>query len=144
MVLLWKFLTIYFSIMEDARWIMEDGRWKMDNMRDRICIMEDGRLKMEDGRWIMKDERWKTEDGRWKMEDGRWKMEDGRWKMAKENRFYIKWNLLEKKCKTAILLYCFHTAGVHLFFITFWALEHHFIEKFYWNFFLIFSKSILW
>ena len=25
-------------------------------------------------------------------------------------------NLLEKKCKTAILLYCFHTAGVlHIF-----------------------------
>ena len=29
---------------------------------------------------------------------------------------YIERNLLEKKCKTANLLYCFHTAGVlHIF-----------------------------
>ena len=38
---------------------------------------------------------------------------------------------IEYKCKTAILLYCFHTAGVltYLCYITFWALEHHFIEN---------------
>jgi len=36
-----------------------------------------------------------------------------------------------KKCKTAILLYCLHTAGVLriLRYITIWALEHYFIEN---------------
>ena len=30
--------------------------------------------------------------------------------------YILEGNLLEKKCKTAILLYCFHTAGVlHIF-----------------------------
>ena len=30
--------------------------------------------------------------------------------------YILEWNLVEKKCKTAILLYCFHTAGVpHIF-----------------------------
>jgi len=33
-----------------------------------------------------------------------------------ENRIYIKVEFTRKKCKTAILLYCFHTAGVlHIF-----------------------------
>ena len=36
--------------------------------------------------------------------------------IAKENRIYIRGELTIKKCKTAILLYCFHTAGVlHIF-----------------------------
>ena len=30
----------------------------------------------------------------------------------KENRIYIRVEFTRKKCKTAILLYCFHTAGV--------------------------------
>jgi len=30
----------------------------------------------------------------------------------KRIEYILEWNLLEKKCKTAILLYCFHTAGV--------------------------------
>ena len=35
---------------------------------------------------------------------------------AKRIEYILEWNLLEKKCKTAILLYCFHTAGVlHIF-----------------------------
>ena len=35
---------------------------------------------------------------------------------TKENRIYIPWEFTRKKCKTAILLYCFHTAGVlHIF-----------------------------
>ena len=34
----------------------------------------------------------------------------------KENRIYIRGEFARKKCKTAILLYCFHTAGVlHIF-----------------------------
>ena len=34
----------------------------------------------------------------------------------KENRIYIRVEFTGKKCKTAILLYCFHTAGVlHIF-----------------------------
>ena len=34
----------------------------------------------------------------------------------KENRIYIREEFTRKKCTTAILLYCFHTAGVlHLF-----------------------------
>ena len=33
-------------------------------------------------------------------------------KKAKENRIYIRWEFTRKKCKTAILLYCFHTAGI--------------------------------
>ena len=34
----------------------------------------------------------------------------------KENRIYIRGEFTRKKCKTAILLYCFHTAGVlHIF-----------------------------
>ena len=33
-----------------------------------------------------------------------------------DQREILEWNLLEKKCKTAILLCCFHTAGVfHIF-----------------------------
>ena len=36
--------------------------------------------------------------------------------IAKENRIYIRGEFTRKKCKTAILLYCFHTAGVlHIF-----------------------------
>ena len=35
---------------------------------------------------------------------------------VKENRIYIRVESTRKKCKTAILLYCFHTAGVlHIF-----------------------------
>jgi len=35
---------------------------------------------------------------------------------AKENRIYIRGEFTRKTCKTAILLYCFHTAGVlHIF-----------------------------
>ena len=51
---------------------------------------------------------------------------------AKEKRIYIRGEFTRKTCKTAILLYCFHTAGVlHIFMldITFWALEYHFIEN---------------
>ena len=34
----------------------------------------------------------------------------------KENRIYIREEFTRKKCTTAILLYCFHTAGVlHIF-----------------------------
>ena len=34
----------------------------------------------------------------------------------KENIIYIRGEFTRKKCKTAILLYCFHTAGVlHIF-----------------------------
>ena len=34
----------------------------------------------------------------------------------KRIEYILEWNLLEKKCKKAILLYCFHTAGVlHIF-----------------------------
>jgi len=32
--------------------------------------------------------------------------------VLKENRIYIRVEFTRKKCKTAILLYCFHTAGV--------------------------------
>ena len=36
----------------------------------------------------------------------------------KENRIYIRGEFTRKKCKTAILLYCFHTAGVlHIFMV---------------------------
>ena len=36
--------------------------------------------------------------------------------LVKENRIYIRVEFTRKKCKTAILLYCFHTAGVlHIF-----------------------------
>ena len=47
-----------------------------------------------------------------------------------ENRIYRE-ELTRKKCKTAILLYCFHTAGVlHIFMLlTCWALKYHFIEN---------------
>ena len=51
---------------------------------------------------------------------------------TKENRIYIRGEFTSKKCKTAILLYCFHTEGVlHIFmlYIIFWALEYHFIEN---------------
>jgi len=34
----------------------------------------------------------------------------------KENRIYIRVEFTGKKCKTAILMYCFHTAGaLHIF-----------------------------
>ena len=32
--------------------------------------------------------------------------------VIKDNRIYIRVDFTRKKCKTAILLYCFHTAGV--------------------------------
>ena len=32
--------------------------------------------------------------------------------LTKENRIYIREEFTRKKCKTAILLHCFHTAGV--------------------------------
>ena len=36
--------------------------------------------------------------------------------LPKENRIYIRVEFTRKKCKMAILLYCFHTAGVlHIF-----------------------------
>ena len=36
--------------------------------------------------------------------------------LVKENRIYLGVEFTRKKCKTAILLYCFHTAGVlHIF-----------------------------
>ena len=36
--------------------------------------------------------------------------------MAIENRIYIRGEFTRKKCKTAIWLYCFHSAGVlHIF-----------------------------
>ena len=35
----------------------------------------------------------------------------------KENRIYIRGEFSKKKCKTAILLYCFHTVGVLLIFM---------------------------
>ena len=36
--------------------------------------------------------------------------------IVKENRIYIIVEFTRKKCKTAILLFCFHTAGVlHIF-----------------------------
>ena len=35
----------------------------------------------------------------------------------KENRIYIRVKFNRKKCKTAILLYCFHTACVLLIFL---------------------------
>ena len=34
------------------------------------------------------------------------------WYATKENSIYIRGEFTRKKCKTAILLYCFHTAGV--------------------------------
>ena len=36
--------------------------------------------------------------------------------LTKENRIYIRVEFTRKKCKTVILLYCFHTADViHIF-----------------------------
>ena len=41
---------------------------------------------------------------------------DTRRTLIKENRIYIRGEFTRKKCKTAILLYCFHTTGVlHIF-----------------------------
>ena len=38
------------------------------------------------------------------------------WHLHKENRIYIREEVTRKKCKTAIFLYCFHTADVlHIF-----------------------------
>ena len=41
----------------------------------------------------------------------------------KRIKYILEWNLLEKKCKTAILLYCFHTAGVLHIFVLFNLLD---------------------
>ena len=45
------------------------------------------------------------------------KIKKGRsWVEGNENRIYIRGEFTRKKCKTAILLFCFHTAGVlHIF-----------------------------
>ena len=47
-----------------------------------------------------------------------------------ENRIYRE-EVTRKKCKTAILLYYFYTAGVlHIFMLyNLWALDYHFIEN---------------
>ena len=37
--------------------------------------------------------------------------------LSKENRIHIRVEFTRKKCKTVILLYCFHTAGVHHIFM---------------------------
>ena len=37
-----------------------------------------------------------------------------KFRSVKENRIYIRGEFPRKKCKTAILLYCFHAAGVKL------------------------------
>jgi len=57
----------------------------------------------------------------------------------KENRIYIRVEFTRKKCKTAILLFCFHTARVlHIFMLyKLWAPEHHFIK----NLELIFKEN---
>ena len=39
------------------------------------------------------------------------------WFYTKENRIYIRVEFSSKMCKTAILLYCFHTAGVLYIFV---------------------------
>ena len=45
-------------------------------------------------------------------------------------QIYIRGEFTRIKCKTAILMYCFHAAGVlHIFMLYFWALEYHFIEN---------------
>ena len=41
-----------------------------------------------------------------------------------ENRIYIRGEFTRKKCKAAILLYCFHTAGVLHIFLLFILLGH--------------------
>ena len=45
------------------------------------------------------------------------KIKKGRsWVEGNENRIYIRGEFTRKKCKTAILLYCFHTGGIlHIF-----------------------------
>ena len=50
---------------------------------------------------------------------------------AKENRIYIRVEFTRKKCKTAILLTVsiLQVYFTYLRYITFWALEHHFIEN---------------
>ena len=42
----------------------------------------------------------------------------------KENRIYIRGEFTKKKCKTTILLYCFHTAGVLHIFVLYNLLGH--------------------
>ena len=42
---------------------------------------------------------------------------------AKRIKYKLEWNLPEKKCKMAIVLYCFHTAGVLLIFVLFNLLD---------------------
>ena len=37
--------------------------------------------------------------------------------ITKENRIYIRMKFTGKKCKTAIFLYCTHTAGVLFIFV---------------------------
>ena len=50
---------------------------------------------------------------------------------SKRIEYILEWNLLEKKCKTAILLYCFHTPGVLNIFMLYnlLGLEYPFIEN---------------
>ena len=50
------------------------------------------------------------------LEGGGVKEREGQSYRTKENRIYFRVEFTRKKCKTAILLYCFHTAGVlHIF-----------------------------
>ena len=47
---------------------------------------------------------------------------------TKNSRIYIRVEFTNKKCKMAILLYCFHTASaLHIFAL--YNLEHHLIEN---------------
>ena len=44
------------------------------------------------------------------------------WVKTIENRIYIRVEFTRKKCETAILLYCFHTAGVLYIFMLYYKL----------------------
>ncbi len=48
---------------------------------------------------------------------------------GKENRIYIRVEFTRNSVKLSILLYCFTAYFTYLCYITFWALEYHFIEN---------------
>ena len=53
-----------------------------------------------------------------------------RFAIAKENSIYIRGEFTRKKCKTAHFVVLFpYCRCTYLYYITFWALEHHFIEN---------------
>ena len=111
------------------------------NNREKQLVLWGGCKDQRRTKWVNQSKRlflstWSTRTGTWREVTYNsitrpLFLLPGKISVIKENRIYIRVEFTRKKCKTAILLYCFHTAGViHIFLYNLlgsWT--HHFIEN---------------